>query len=456
MYVGKPSKDSRHPDYAPSIFYRKKTESSSSSSLARFERATNRAKRQKIDDASNQAKKIKPSDLLSDDDSTSEERVSGLQSDIFTECEQLKHRLDHLEKQISQLAERNEELQSENQKLKLQKIALELSLTSIRAELSQINAENSILNQLRDSLESQVKRERFGGESIRDDDAKTCFYTGLPTFTLFITLFNILKSYAQVVPESKGMDEFFAVLVKLRLNLPMKDLAYRLKCSESNFSNIFHKWLHIMHHNLSQLIKWPDGETLRVNLPPSFRKHFSKVKCIIDCFEVFIERPLSFAARAATYSNYKKHNTIKVLIAVSPTGSIVYISNAWGGRVSDKVITQECGFLDHIEYGDVVLADRGFNIADELSIRGAALEIPSFTRGKMQLSQKEVEKSRQLSRVRIHVERVIGQLRKKYKILQGTLPITLIKRPLDTGNIATINSILVVTAALTNLCTSVV
>ena len=70
----------------------------------------------------------------------------------------------------------------------------------------------------------------------------------------------------------------------------------------------------------------------------------------------------------ATYSNYKKHNTVKVLIAVSPTGVIVYISNAWGGTVSDKVIIQECGFLDHIEYGDVILADQGFNISNELAI----------------------------------------------------------------------------------------
>ena len=50
--------------------------------------------------------------------------------------------------------------------------------------------------------------------------------------------------------------------------------------------------------------------------------------------------------------------------------------------MSDKVITQECGFLDHI---DVILADRGFNISDELAIRGAKLEIPSFTKGKKQL-----------------------------------------------------------------------
>ena len=146
---------------------------------------------------------------------------------------------------------------------------------------------------------------------------------------------------------------------------------------------------------------------------------------------------------------------MKVLIAVAPTGAITFISKAWTGRVSDKVITQKCGFLDHIEYGDVVLADRGFNIQDDLAVIGARLEIPSFTKGKTQLSKAEVEKSRRLSRVRIHVERVIGQLRIKYKILQQTIPMTLIKRPSD-QEVATIAKILLVTAALTNLSQSVV
>ena len=123
--------------------------------------------------------------------------------------------------------------------------------------------------------------------------------------------------------------------------------------------------------------------------------------------------------------------------------------------MSDKVITQKCGFLDMIEWGDLVLAYRGFNFADELLIRGAKLEIPAFTKGKKQLSAREVEKSRQIAHVRIHVERVIGQMKQKFTILQGTLPISLIKRPADT-DVATIDKIVIVTAALVNLCNSVV
>ena len=94
--------------------------------------------------------------------------------------------------------------------------------------------------------------------------------------------------------------------------------------------------------------------------------------------------------------------------------------------------------------GDAVMADRGFNVSDELAIMGVKLIIP-------QLSQK-VEETRQIAK-RIHVVRVIGNLRKKYKILSMTVPINLIKVAHDEPNsLCTIDKILIVTAALTNLC----
>ena len=42
---------------------------------------------------------------------------------------------------------------------------------------------------------------------------------------------------------------------------------------------------------------------------------------------MFIERLVAFTARAATYSSYKKHNTVKVFIDIAPTGAITFISS---------------------------------------------------------------------------------------------------------------------------------
>lgn len=156
--------------------------------------------------------------------------------------------------------------------------------------------------------------------------------------------------------------------MKLRLGLLNKDLVYRAKIDTGAMSKIFHHWITILYRDLRQLIIWPEVSALRENLPKCFEGRFGRVVCIIDCFEVFIQRPKSFDARAATYSNYKKHNTIKVLIGISPTGSITFISKAWGGRASDKLITQKSGFLDFVRYGDVIMADRGFNVSDELAL----------------------------------------------------------------------------------------
>ena len=119
------------------------------------------------------------------------------------------------------------------------------------------------------------------------------------------------------------------------------------------------------------------------------------------------------------------------------------------------MITQESKFLDHIHPGDVILADRGFTIADDINVHGGKLESPAFTRGKSQLAQRDVEQSKQLSTVRIHVERVIGHLKKNNSILKGPIPISLLKHKNDV-TVSNIDKILTVCAALCNLSKSVV
>ena len=131
------------------------------------------------------------------------------------------------------------------------------------------------------------------------------------------------------------------------------------------------------------------------------------------------------------------------------------MSDWWGGRVSDKNLTLSSDFFNQIEHGDTILADHGFSIAEDLGVFGANLEIPAFTRGKVPLSQREVELSKQLSRVRIHVERVIGLVKNKYLILKGPLPISLLKHKGDT-TVANIDKIVTVCSALTNVSATIV
>lgn len=130
------------------------------------------------------------------------------------------------------------------------------------------------------------------------------------------------------------------------------------------------------------------------------------------------------------------------------------MSKCWGGRASDKEITQKSGILEFVGQGDVYLVDRGFRREELFAAKGASILIPSFTKGKKQLSGEDVTLSRKLSRVRIHVERSIQRL-KSFRAFQTVLPINFIKKKGD-RELATIDKILIVCSALVNLQTPLI
>ena len=299
------------------------------------------------------------------------------------------------------------------------------------------------------------------GRDFFDTDDKVRFYTGLPSIEV------LLKTFEHVAPsvnrKSLTLDkfqEFIIVLMKLRLNVPFQDLAYRFSISVSTASRIFSYWIRIMDARLSPLVYWPERHQLWHTMPMCFKYSFgNKVTVIIDCFEVFIEKPSNLLARAQTFSSYKHHNTIKILIGITPQGTICYVSKAWGGRTSDKHITENCGFLEKLLPGDLVMADRGFTISESVGLKQAKLVIPVFTKGLKQLDPIDVEQTRGIANVRIHVERVIGLLRRKYTILEGILPTDFLssnhRGTLD-FQVPLIDRILRVCSALVNLCPPIV
>ena len=180
-------------------------------------------------------------------------------------------------------------------------------------------------------------------------------YTGLPNFEIVKTIFDFVSRDCKFGrTKLTPFQEYLLTLIKLRQNLLSQDLAYRFGINASTVSRILLKWLVIMDVRLKPLIVWPEREQLWKTMPECFREEFgTKVAVVLDCFELFIERPSNLLARACTWSTYKHHNTVKFLIGIAPQGVISFVSPAWGGRASDKYLTEHCGILSKLFPGDV-------------------------------------------------------------------------------------------------------
>ena len=336
-------------------------------------------------------------------------------------------------------AQLNKQIVASTEKLKKTK-------SKFKRYRKELNARNEEIYSLREKL-IETKRRMFGFENIKHSDNLINFYTGLGNALVFNWVLNKVKTHVNKFHNRLSLeDHLLIVLMKLKLGLLNRDIAYRFSLQSPIISRIFRSWVAILASCLKCLIVWPDKGTIRHNLPSCFKKKYRDAVCIIDCSEIFIQRPTNLTARAQTWSNYKHNNTAKYLIGISPAGAVMFLSSGWGGRVSDKQITIDSGFIDKVQVGDCILADRGFNVKEELAVQGATLKIPSFTKGKKQLSGSEVDMSRQLSNVRIHVERVIGRI-KKFRILQTIIPIT---------QVDLIDEMLITICAVVNLNKSVV
>ena len=305
----------------------------------------------------------------------------------------------------------------------------------------------------------QTESDDFFSENIfLLDDAKVQYYTGLSSYLLLKTFELVMSPFVHGDKCSYYWKSFLIVLLKLKLNLGFQDIAYRMEISKSTVcvSRHFHETLDLMATCLEWLIKWPDREELWKTMPSCFCATYgTKVIAIVDCFEIKIETSSHLVAKAATWLQYKHANTAKVFIAMCLQGVTTFISSTWGGRVSDKFLTVNSGFLNKLLPGDVVLADRGFDIGEDVARMQATLKIKAFTRGYSQLSPMDLEDTRKLANLHIHIERVIGATRQRYSILMSCMPINLLK-PNIPGNKPPIDKIVLVCPALNNLCISVV
>ncbi|XP_070537880.1 uncharacterized protein [Ptychodera flava] len=309
-----------------------------------------------------------------------------------------------------------------------------------------LQTENSMLKEL-NSLQSHKV---LSLDVCKDTDDKFQFYTGFPSYEIIFALFEYLEQKAQNLqywrgnqyatydhhkkseesgkpgPERKLSleEEFFLVIVRLKLGLLTVDLAYRFGISQSTVSRVFTTWINFLYTELFQICTMPDRDELNQHKLLSFSR-FPDTRVVIDCTEMFTQSPSSLTARKQVWSEYKHHNTVKFLIGIGPNGAVTYVSNMWGGRASDKYITKNSDFLDYLSHGDAVMADRGFTVSADLSSVGVSLNIPAFKGSERdQLLPAEIEHSRRIAEARIHIERAIGRI-KNFHIFDSEIKLTM-------------------------------
>ncbi|XP_047138616.1 uncharacterized protein LOC124814720 [Hydra vulgaris] len=404
---GKKSDNPNSPDYVPSVFlYRQQSFSKKHQSIERFERSCKRTKKNTEDNLSQ---------------TKAENEQMSVNMDAVTSVDPFKLNQESQTDDINFAAELHSKVKT------LSKNNVELKITIFKAITSSVSQYISF-------------------EKLKDDNSLLSFYTGLPNANLFLWYLSLFEDCVKPMKNIPMEDHLLLILMKIKLGFLNKDLSFRFGFSEPTVTRIYRSWLPIIAENVKFLIVWPEKHVLRRNLPTSFRKKFYNCVAIIDCMEILIERPFSLHARAQTWSNYKNNNTIKYLIGITPSGAVSFLSPGWGGRVSDKEITIKSGFLEKITHGDCVLADRGFTLVEEFATKGGILKLPKFTKGKKQMSSAEVDESRQIAHVRIHVERVIGRLR-KFRILQNIIPLT---------QVDLLDDVMVTITSLVNINSSVV
>ena len=284
--------------------------------------------------------------------------------------------------------------------------------TALVARVELLEAE---VQQLTSSVATRTETCYFRIEQISSDNSLVRFYTGFTSYLLLQNFYEFLGPSVHKLNywgdmerktnrRRKGMkldpfNQFFLMLVKLRLNLRVTDLAIRFGLSSSLVSKYFITWVCFLYQHLKEIDWTPSVEQVATTLPCAFHEKYPTTFVIIDATEIFIQSPSDLFMQSSTWSNYKHHNTGKVLIGCTPNGAVSYVSELFVGSISDVELTKVSGFLNTLDgkTGVSVMADRGFTVKDMLAEKGVELNIPPFMEGRQQLPAEEIESGRRFA-----------------------------------------------------------
>jgi len=235
---------------------------------------------------------------------------------------------------------------------------------------------------------------------------------------VFDTLANLLPNY-EPGPKALGkQDCLLLCLIKLRLGLSYTALEHLFEVGRITTQRIFARTMPILCEQTKSWLPWPTRATTTTAMPDHFKKCYPNCRVILDWIEIRTERPAQAEKELLMYSEDQKCCTVKVLIGMTASGLITFLSKAYGGKSTDAFAVTDSGLLNLLEAGDVVMVGKGFTGLEKL------LE----EKGVVLVRVSEIidnQNPRILWDVRGHLKRILDKV-KTFNVLNNVLPTELL------------------------------
>ncbi|KAL5012049.1 hypothetical protein ScPMuIL_010600 [Solemya velum] len=308
----------------------------------------------------------------------------------------------------------------------VEKTSDEKTAAQIKYDLAQ--KEIATLQQKLEKLQKQIVGKKWSVDRIKFNDEKTRFYTGLPSWSAFMSLFSIVE---QDVTEVKCeyhdpmdtddqydltlSDELFAVLVTFKLGLYREEVADCFAIKLEKFDKIFSVWVSCLYNKLEQ---WGTRmSTLKKvvdRVVPSFVQNTSNLKIIL-CW-------LKLTFKLSSSPNREvKESVYKVLTGLNPQGSFIFSSGIWVLKAEGSMVAVTSGILEFLDDGDTIIVPSDIDI--DYAVQSKSIKSITLPYDKGEVIRTADEQTQSIYRF---IQQSIDRL-KGFKIMDKIIPVELLE-----------------------------
>ena len=221
-------------------------------------------------------------------------------------------------------------------------------------------------------------------------------------------------------------DKLLFILTYLKVNPTQEIHGQMFDMSQSNVS----KWFHLLHDVLNLALKQQSFIPARnaqelTNLLQNMAEKgdgddgdstgHAPLVFYHDGTERPINRPSDDDEQRFYYSGKSKQHSLRNVLIADKIGHIDYLSDTYEGKANDKRIADESGYI--LPDGSILYQDTGFQ---GFHLEGVTVVQPKKKPKGGSLTPEEKEENRRISSIRVHIEHVIGSV-KRFAITRETI-----------------------------------